>query len=385
MKIVVLDNNYPSDTNLYGDVFVHARVQGYLALGHEVHVIAFFSRGASFVFEGVAVRSVSTLEALLETIREIAPDVIAIHFFQGWMLRKLVLELSSPIAVWVHGMEALGWYRRLFDVSAFRRLPEHIAANVLQLVRMRALYGYVRQNSDRAALVFVSKWMRDTAATDALTNIRPFHVIPNPIDTALFSYQRKAVALRSRVLLIRSFGSKKYANDIAINAILALRYREGFEEFQFTIVGKGKYFATLTEPLRGMRNVTLKNMFVNRAEMRELHSRHGVFLCPTRQDAQGVSMCEAMASGLVPVTSLSTAIPEFVTHGESGYLCTDGESVADAMYELWKSPEQFERMSAAAAGTIGAKASAEIVVPREIALMRGLSTPQLSSDARSSD
>jgi glycosyltransferase involved in cell wall biosynthesis len=372
VKIVVLDNNYPSDTNLYGDVFVHARVQGYMALGHDVHVIAFFSRGASYIFEGVAVTSVPTLEALLEAIREIAPDVIAIHFFQGWMLRKLVPELHVPIAVWVHGMEALGWYRRLFDVPALRRFPKHVAANVLQISRMRDLYKYVRQHSNRAALVFVSKWMRDTAAADALTDIRPYHVIPNPIDTALFSYQRKPVALRSRVLLIRSFGSRKYANDIAIDAILALRSRDGFEEFEFTVVGKGKYFAKLTEPLRGMSNVTLVNMFVNRAEMRELHSRHGVFLCPTRQDAQGVSMCEAMASGLVPVTSHSTAIPEFVTHGESGFLCTGSESSADAMYELWKSPERFERMSSAAAVTIDAKASIETVIPREIDMMLGL-------------
>lgn len=374
MKIVVLDNNYPSETNLYGDVFVHARVQGYMAMGHDVHVIAFFSRGASYVFEGVAVTSVSTLEALRQAILESVPDVIVIHFFQGWMLRKLVPEFRVPVAVWVHGMEALGWYRRLFDVQAFRSLPKHIAANVLQIARMRALYGYVREHSDRAALVFVSRWMRDTASADALIDIQPYHVIPNPIDTVLFSYQRKPAALRSRVLLIRSFGSRKYANDIAIDAILALRAREGFENFQFTIVGKGKYFAKLTKLLRGMPNVTLMNMFVNRAEMRELHSRHGVFLCPTRQDAQGVSMCEAMASGLVPVTSRSTAIPEFVTHAESGYLCTNSESVADAMYELWMSPERFESMSAAAAAAIGAKASAETVIPREITMMMALAT-----------
>jgi len=372
MKIVVLDINYPSDTNLYGDVFVHARVQGYLALGHDVHVLAFFTRGASYSFEGVAVTCVSDLGALRQAIQQIAPDVIAIHFFQGWMLRKLVLHTSTPIAVWVHGMEALGWYRRLFDVPSLRGFAKHVAANILQLVRMRDLYKYVGQNSDHAALVFVSKWMRDAAAMDALIDIRPYHIIPNPIDTTLFSYEPKSAALRSRVLLIRSFDSRKYANDIAVDAILALRQRANVDDFHFTIVGKGKYFAKLTEPLRTMQNVSIQNTFVDREQMRELHSRHGIFLCPTRQDAQGVSMCEAMASGLVPVTSQSTAIPEFVTHGESGYLCGDSDSIADAIYELWESPERFERMSAAAAKAIDKKASSGTVIPREITMMLGL-------------
>ena len=148
MKIVVLDINYPSDTNLYGDVFVHARVQGYIALGHEVHVLAFFTRGASYSFEGVAVTCVSDLEALREAIQQIAPDVIAIHFFQGWMLRKLVPALAAPIAIWVHGMEALGWYRRLFDVPTLRDFARHVAANVLQIARMRDLYKYVDRNGN---------------------------------------------------------------------------------------------------------------------------------------------------------------------------------------------------------------------------------------------
>ena len=37
-------------------------------------------------------------------------------------------------------------------------------------------------------------------------------------------------------------------------------------------------------------------------------------------DAQGVSMCEAMASGLPVVSFRIDAVPEFVEHGVSGYL-----------------------------------------------------------------
>ena len=43
---------------------------------------------------------------------------------------------------------------------------------------------------------------------------------------------------------------------------------------------------------------------------------NGIFICPTRQDAQGVSMCEAMSSGLVPITLYNTAIPECLPNDE---------------------------------------------------------------------
>jgi len=372
MRILVLDINYPSDTNLYGDVFVHARVKGYVERGHDVHVLAFFTRGASYTFEGIRVTCVSTLDELREAIAAIAPDVIAIHFFQGWMLEKLLERVDVPVVVWVHGGEALGWYRRLFDVRVNGEFARYVASNVLQLSRMRRLYRYISSHRERAAIVFVSQWMRRIASIDTLSAVRPYSVIPNPIDTDLFPFERKDPELRGKILLIRSFGSRKYANDLAINAILALREHPYFRELSFTIVGSGQLFARLTAPLREMSNVTLVEGFMTRDAIQGLHKRHGVFLCPTRQDAQGVSMCEAMASGLVPITSKNTAIPEFVTDGESGYLCAGPDEIAAAMTDLWESPERFEKMSAAASRSIGAKASSIIVIPAELALMQSL-------------
>ena len=370
MKILVLDINYPSDTNLYGDVFVHARVKGYLEHGHEVHVLAFFTRGESYSFEGVSVTCVSNLEELRRTIGAIAPDVIAIHFFQGWMLEKLLKPLGIPVVVWIHGGEALGWYRRLFDLRGNGQIARTAAMNTLQLFRMRRLYRYARVARNRTALVFVSKWMRDVAAADALYDVHPYAIIPNPIDTEIFRFEEKDGAMRGRVLLIRSFDSRKYANDLAVKAILDLKGTAVFEQLSFTIAGSGRYFAGLTQPLRNLGNVTLVERFLTRAEIRELHTRHGVFLCPTRQDAQGVSMCEAMSSGLVPITSENTAIPEFVQDGVNGFLCRSPSDLSRAMVNMWESPDQFHRLSREASRSISEKAGSSYVIPQELSLMK---------------
>ena len=259
-----------------------------------------------------------------------------------------------------------------FNVRVNGAFLRYIASNVLQLSRMRRLYRYIRTHRERTAIVFVSEWMRRIASINALSAVRPYSVIPNPIDTDLFRFARKDPKLRAKILLIRSFGSRKYANDLAVNAILALREHPYFHELSFTIVGSGQLFASLTAPLRALSNVTLVEGFMTRSAIQALHASHGVFLCPTRQDAQGVSMCEAMASGLVPITSRNTAIPEFVTDGESGYLCAGPDEMAAAMTDLWESPDKFQRMSAAASRSIGAKASSTIVIPAELSLMASL-------------
>ncbi len=49
-------------------------------------------------------------------------------------------------------------------------------------------------------------------------------------------------------------------------------------------------------------------------------SNYGVFLSPTRMDAQGVMMCEVMASGLLTISSDNTAIPEFIVDEQNGIL-----------------------------------------------------------------
>jgi len=83
-------------------------------------------------------------------------------------------------------------------------------------------------------------------------------------------------------------------------------------------------------------------------------------------------MCEAMCSGLVPVTSHSTAIPEFVTDGVSGFLTHRPSEIAAALLTLLRSPETFNRMSAAAADEVRRKAALDMVVDKELAVLRGV-------------
>jgi glycosyltransferase involved in cell wall biosynthesis len=211
--------------------------------------------------------------------------------------------------------------------------------------------------------------MRWIAETDTLSRLPRASIIPNPIDTTGFPYLPKDEGQRLKVLLIRPFNSRKYANDIAIDAIAWLSRLSEFAEVAFSIYGQGRLFESLTSRLRGYKNVSIHEGFLTHAQIAAQHAEHGVFLCPTRQDAQGVSMCEAMSSGLVPVTTPSSAIPDFVSHDRNGLLASDARAIAAALSRLFREPALFLSLSRNAAADIREKCAIGNVVGREVELM----------------
>lgn len=323
-----------------------------------------------YVYEGVNVLNLNSKHAFIDYIQNNPPDIIGIHFVAGWMVDSILAHVKVPVFIWIHGYEALGWYRRLFNfkLSESVSFGKYILSNTRQMLRMNKL-SQISNKQKNIRFIFVSNWMKTIMETDTRSKIEQYYLIPNPIDSEQFAYHPKASELRKKILLIRSFDSKKYANDIAIEAILHLSKKDFFKELDFTIYGKGKYFKPLTDRLVQFNNVKIVNEFVENKNIPSVHREYGVFLCPTRQDAQGVSMCEAMSSGLVPVTSNNTAIPEFITDGQNGLLSNSAQEMATCIEKLYRHPELFTAISVKAAKSIRAMAGHQVVINKEISLL----------------
>lgn len=368
MKLLILDENYPHPDNLMGDVFVHVRAKEY-AKKHRVKVVSFFHEPCELVYEGIEVEMFNDVEKLAAAVKAFNADKILIHFYQSWMLEKIIKKITVPIIIWVHGYEALGWYRRLFNYAWYSPvLLNYIKKNTYQQYQFRKMIRFANRTG-QIQFVFVSDWMRRIAERDTLSKIKQWIIISNPIDTDLFGYKLKDPALRKQILLLRSFGSNKYANDISAKAILLLSSKSFFYELRFTIIGQGQLFKKITEPLKKFKNVELQERAVRQIMIPELHAQNGIFLCPTRQDAQGVSMCEAMSSGLIPVTSNNTAIPEFVTDKETGFLTNNAQEVADAIEMMYHQPELFQKLSQQTAASVKQNCSLHRIVKKELNLI----------------
>jgi glycosyltransferase involved in cell wall biosynthesis len=367
---LIIDDNYPAPDNLYGDVFAHVRVKEYIKTYPSTLVAACLNKEkADYNYEGVEVKCVNSLEGLVRLIESYRPDIILIHFATFPIIKKVIFRFDLPFIVWVHGFEALGWYRRLFNFKSLRNFLAYIKGNVIQLFYFRKLIK--RSNKiGKIHLVFVSEWMKRIAETDCFTKISNYSIIPNPIDDKTFFFKAKSDDDRLRLLMIRPFESKKYGTDIVTDAFILLEKTEIFKKLLITVYGKGSTKSKMFKLFGHLPNVIIKEGFLTHETIKELHDAHGVFLALTRQDAQGVSMCEAMSSGLVVISSNNTAIPEFVTHNFTGLLTdNNAETLAKAIEDLARSPEKFQTISKNASCQIIKKAGIRSVIQKELTLI----------------
>ncbi|WP_152969938.1 glycosyltransferase [Arthrobacter sp. Edens01] len=368
---LVLTNVYPSHDDLYRNGFVHSRVRSYQAAGIEPVIFCLNSRGTrtSYEFEGVdvIVGDDSDLAAAI-ACNEFA--AILVHFLDESMWKVLQAKIPQvPVIVWVHGAEIQPWHRRDFNYENDEQRAEAQVISARRMLFWRTVFSSLHPHLH---FVFVSEYFAAEVMEDIgiVLPERAYSVIHNVIDTDIFDYHPKDKDLRFRLLSIRPFASRKYANDLTVEAIRILREHPLFEMAEFTIIGDGPLFESVLAPLKELGNVSIERGFLSQDSIASVHKEHGIFLTPTRMDSQGVSRDEAMSSGLVPVTNAVTAIPEFVDES-SGILAPgeDAEAMAIGIMGLWDDPEKFMRMSRQAAERVRRQSGFDRTIGAEIRLI----------------
>lgn len=370
MKYLVIAPGYPSEQNKYNNGFVHSRVKLYLE--NKIDVVVFsYTKGElqEYIYEGVTVYT-GGKGAYIKFLEENKFDKFLIHFGYKRILKPLLnIYPDSKILMWVHGAEALGWYRRIFAFN-IKRPYRFIGYIILNTIQLKYLNKIIKGNYD-ITYVFVSNWMKEILEKDSFTvgKIKKYKIIPNVVDDTIFNYKKKSAKDRLNILNIRTYQSKKYATDLMAKAILELSKEAFFEELHFTLYGDGRLFNKTLRPLKNFKNVEINRKFLNHSQISEVHKKNGIMLIPTRQDAQGVSMCEAMMSGLVPVTSNNTAIPEYVD-SSCGYLANNYKELALAIKEMYYNKELFLEKSKNSHNFIKEKCSPSTVTKLELDLIK---------------
>lgn len=370
-RILIVSNNYPSYQEKYRNGFLHSRLKEYAKNGVKVDMFV-LNAGAQLIFreyEGIQVISGSQ-QALKNILSRGEHEKIAVHFLDSDMWKVIEpFSRDKEILVWVHGSEIQPWHRRIFNYETDEQLAK---AKVDSEIRMKFWQPLLSNLPHKMKLIFVSEYFAKEVMEDTGVQIPPesYQIIHNPIDTSQFNFIEKPDAQRSKILSIRPFASNKYANDLTVKAILELSKKNIFQNLEFLIIGDGKLFDQILEPLRIFENVTIQRGFLSHSEIADLHKKYGIFLSPTRMDSQGVSRDEAMSSGLVAITNSVTAIPEFVDN-KSGVL-VPGEnfkSMAKAIERLYQNPDEFQTISKSAAERVRKQTDSTIIIEKELKLL----------------
>ncbi len=344
---LVITNNYPSYSDLYKNAFVHSRVKAYKESGVACDVFRFKADTALSYheFEDIDVTT-GGAEALEVQLRHGRYKHIVIHFIDRgiWDVIKHHLD-RVQVTVWTHGADIQSYGRRAF---LYDTPEQHAKAQALSDARLSLWREMLSPMHPNLKIVFVSRYLAETSMADLGIQIPPqqYAIIHNPIDTDFFEYKPKPAEQRKKILSIRPYASRVYANDLMVNAILELQQYEFFKELEFRIIGDGPLFDEVLAPIAGLDNVIIERRFVNRHEIKTLHQQYGLFMCPTRMDTQGVSRDEAMSSGLIPLTNYVAAIPEFVDVNCAVLASeNDATELVNGIISLYNNPDKFTTMS----------------------------------------
>ena len=353
-------------------MFVHSRVSNYKKQGYQYDVMRYQYNVPDGYREFEGVNVTEGYSAKLEDILQYGQiDTVCIHFLDQGMwdvLRKFQDKIR--IIIWCHGSEIQPWWRRKFNYDTEEELNKQKELSEERMTLWNEVFKTAQ--NENIHFVFVSNYFKEEVETDYAMQLSndQYSIIHNLIDTDTFVYETKNENQRKKVLSIRPFGSRKYANDLSAQCILELSKKEFFNDMEFHIIGRGVLFDEITEPLMQFDNVIIENKFLQQDEIAALHKKYGVFLSPTRMDSQGVSRDEAMSSGLVPVTNAVTAIPEFVDE-KCGILAPGDDylAMAEGIEKLYYDPELFCRMSRNAAERVRNQSDVSSVIKKELELI----------------
>ncbi len=375
---VVIAVTYPHQWRT-GSEYVRGRVDAYAAAGLRGVVVDYspLNVGEPYVFADipapVAVIRPDDLPVALDHVAQSGSPVLA-HSPTPQALHELRTRFSQgQLAVWFHG----------YEVRDYRRLQCNTTTKELFAIR------HIRdaQNRDRfraaapvfmdpaITKVFVSETQRRYSEFDVGVEASNVRVIPNHIDAETYRPRERGAAEARKILLLRGFAQRNYANDVALRALEICSRRDGFSDLEIMVRGYGRHFSAEVAGVRQFDNVTVEEGFSSPAQMAALHEAHGIFLCPTRYDTQGVMLGEAMSSGMVTITNPVAAIPDF-TDDTCSLLPrgNDPWAFADALWFLVQHPELMPTLSRNAAARVRRQCGREATISQEITLIGSLTS-----------
>jgi glycogen(starch) synthase len=180
---------------------------------------------------------------------------------------------------------------------------------------------------------------------EAFASIRgPTHVVPNGVDPEEFIRSPPNEGVGPYVLGIGRLVPQK-GFDVLIEAFADPR----LAELRLVLAGDGIERGRLEEQAQRL-GIAERVRFlgsVNRDVVGRLLRGASVFAFPSRGEAFGIALLEAMAAGVPSVAAAAGGVPEFAKHGDNALLVVpeDAHALAEAITELRRDDELRERVA----------------------------------------
>ena len=175
----------------------------------------------------------------------------------------------------------------------------------------------------------------------------PCTCIPNPVNIELYQYKER-MACKPRLFWVRSF-HQLYNPHLAVQILAKLL--DDYKDAELMMIGPDKdgSYATCMQLAKevGIENhVTFKG-FTSKQEWTELSADYDIFINTTNFDNLPVSIIEAMALGMVVVSTDVGGLPYLIKNTVNGVLLPPNDVTAftDTIKQIVENPTLANRLS----------------------------------------
>ena len=305
-------------------------------------------------------------------------DLVHLHWVNGLVGVRTLSKIKKPVLWTLRDMWPItGGCHYSLDCTRFKKAcgqcpqlgsaREHDLSRWVVRRKERALPGHMR-------VVGISRWLSECARQSTLFGKFPVATISNCVETHGFaplekSYARQALGIDEdrKVLLVgaQNVASAYKGFDLFLEALGKL----GRKDVQVLLFGKRTaiFPKSLDIPTRNLGFLTDVD------SLRAAYSAADVFVAPSRADAFGKTLVEAMLCGTPVVCFNATGPKDIVDHHETGYLAEpfSPQDLANGIHwVLDQRPEAYATMSQSAQERAKQRFDSRVIARQYIELYR---------------
>jgi glycosyltransferase involved in cell wall biosynthesis len=191
--------------------------------------------------------------------------------------------------------------------------------------------------NDVDLVIATSRAVADLVAADRVHVVYP----GVPMGKASTTRQPLTIGAAGRLVPIKGY-------DVLLEAFAGLRAK--YPGARLEIAGEGPSRPDLEMQAHSLNIVDAVTFLGWRTDLEALMSRWTVFVQPSREEALGIAVLQAMASGSCVVASEVGGLPEIIESGVTGVLVppANAHALASALAELLQRPERRRCLGEAA-------------------------------------
>jgi glycosyltransferase involved in cell wall biosynthesis len=203
------------------------------------------------------------------------------------------------------------------------------------------LYNWVYNK--KAKYLVLSKYLSERAVSHGVPK-KNITIIPNGVDTKLFSPQKKVLPYHN----ILSVGRLVYKNgtDVLIKAFAVIKKKYSDSTLTICGMGEGQYELSKLANRLGVSDSVVFTGNVDYGALPVYYGNASVFVRPSRSEGFGNSFVEAMACGVPIIGTRVGGIPDFLVNNETGLFCktNNPQHLAGQMIRLLEDRDLYTKI-----------------------------------------